>query len=42
MDHHASCIALGQEVQCKLMSVSAKIILSTYLLEWIIMLPAWP
>ena len=40
MEHHASCIALGREIQRKLMIVSAEIILSTYLFAWIIMLCA--
>ena len=40
MDHHASCMVLGQQMQCKLITVSAEIRLSAYLLGWIIMLPA--
>ena len=40
MDYHASCMALGQEIQCKLITLLTKTILSPYVLEWIIILHA--
>ena len=38
--YHASCLVLGEHCQCELMTVSARIILSIYIVEWITMLSA--